>query len=71
MQRAHPPDDREHYLKGAKAPAGLTESVPYLKRDAKQVRFPYFATPRVSALQRIDGLTGAGTAPVTRVLVAT
>ena len=26
----------DHYLKGAKAPAGLTEGVPYLKRDAKK-----------------------------------
>ena len=29
------------------------------------------ATPMTSAFQRIDGRTGAGTAPVTRVLVAT
>jgi hypothetical protein len=25
----------DHYLKGAKAPAWLTEGVPYLKKDAK------------------------------------
>jgi len=44
----------DHDLKGAKAPAWLTEGVPYLKKDGKPEPRPQRDTPMFSAIRNDD-----------------